>query len=114
MLALLAAGADSTEITDGFAVCPLCATLPRARVLRSAVAAVAGIEGDAVGTVVSDGVETPVPVRAGLPPHKDVRGDVHAMALYAGSGVPLINEVRPAAAIVRELAGGAEALLRAW
>jgi hypothetical protein len=36
------------------------------------------------------------------------------MALYAGSGVEHITDVRPAADIVRELAEGAEALLRAW
>jgi hypothetical protein len=36
------------------------------------------------------------------------------MALYAGSGVEHIIAVQPAADVVRELAEGAEALLRAW
>jgi nitronate monooxygenase len=114
LLALLAAGPDSTAITDGFAVCPMCATLPRARVLRSAIEAVDAIGGATVGTLVAAGAETPLPVRAGLPPHRDVRGEVHAMALYAGQGVQLVTAVQPAATIVRELADGAEALLRVW
>lgn len=109
-LALLAAGPESTEITDGFAECPMCATLPRARVLRSAIAAVDAVDGETVGTVGDE----PVPPRAGMSPHKDVQGQIHAMALYAGSGVEHVTAVRPAAEVVRELAEGAEALLRAW
>jgi nitronate monooxygenase len=114
VLALLAAGPGSTAITDQFDVCPMCATLPRARVLRSAVDGLAALDGPTAGTVVGQGEETPLPVRAGLPPHEGVRGAVHAMALYAGQGVHLVNEVRPAGRIVRELADGAERLLRAW
>jgi nitronate monooxygenase len=110
VLALLAAGPESTEITDGFAECPMCATLPRARVLRSAIAAVEALNGDAVGTV----GDQPIPPRAGMPPHKAVHGQVHAMPLYAGSGVELVTAVRPAADVVRELADGAESLLRVW
>jgi nitronate monooxygenase len=110
VLALLAAGPESTEITDGFAECPMCATPPRARVLSSAVAAVAAVEEETVGTA----GDQPIPPRAGLPPHKDVDGLVHAMALYAGSGVEHVTAVRPAAEVVRELAEGAERLLRAW
>jgi NAD(P)H-dependent flavin oxidoreductase YrpB (nitropropane dioxygenase family) len=114
VLALLAAGPESTEITAGFAECPMCATLPRARVLRSAIAAVDGFEGETVGTVLTGAGEEPLPTRAGMPPHKDVHGQIHAMALYAGSGVEHVTAVRPAADIVRELAEGAERLLRAW
>jgi nitronate monooxygenase len=114
VLELLAAGPESTEITDGFAECPMCATLPRARVLRSAIAAVDALDQETVGTMPSPDGEQPLPPRAGLPPHKDVSGQIHAMALYAGSGVEHITAVRPAADIVRELAEGAEALLRAW
>ena len=114
VLELLAAGPESTEITDGFAECPMCATLPRARVLRSAIAAVDALDQETVGTMSTADGEQPLPPRAGLPPHKDVSGQIHAMALYAGSGVEHITDVRPAADIVRELAEGAEALLRAW
>src|SRR5712692_2564418 len=35
--AVVDAMAESTEITDAFSVCPLCATVPRARVLRSCI-----------------------------------------------------------------------------
>jgi nitronate monooxygenase len=111
VMALLAAGPDSTEITDGFAECPMCVTLPRARVLRSALAAVGAVEAESVGTI---GDDEPLPPRSGMPPHKEVQGMIHAMALYAGSGVEHVTAVRPAAEVVRELAEGAEGLLRVW
>ena len=114
VLALLAAGPESTAITDAFADCMMCATLPRARVLRSAVEAVGSWGSGSVGTVSTGDGERPLPPRAGLPPHKGVHGQVHAMALYAGSAVEHVTEMRPAAEIVRELADGAEALLRRW
>ncbi len=114
VLALLAAGPDSTAITDGFADCPMCATLPQARVLRTAIAAVGGCDGASVGVAETPDGEQPVPPRAGLPPHTGVHGKIHAMALYAGEGVQHVNAVRPAARIVGELAEGAETLLRAW
>jgi nitronate monooxygenase len=114
VLALLAAGPESTAITDGFAVCPMCETLPRARVLQSAIAAADAIDAAAVATMVTADGEEPVPARAGMPPHIGVRGEIHAMALYAGEGVQHITAVRPAAEVVRELAEGAEELLRAW
>jgi nitronate monooxygenase len=110
VLALLAAGPESTEVTDGFAECPMCATNPRARVLRSAIAAVDAVEGEVVGSV----GDQQLPPRAGMPPHKDVQGQIHAMALYAGGGVEHVTAVRPAADVVRELAEGAERLLRVW
>jgi NAD(P)H-dependent flavin oxidoreductase YrpB (nitropropane dioxygenase family) len=100
--AVLAAGPGSTEITGGFAVCPLCAWRPTARVLSSAVRAVADVNGDVVGHI----GETALPVRAGLPPHRDVRGEIAAMALYAGEGVHLVSAVEPAATIVRSLVSG--------
>jgi nitronate monooxygenase len=110
VMALLAAGPESTEITDGFAECPMCATLPRARVLRSAITAVEAVDGVTVGSF----GDQQVPPRAGMPSHKDVHGQIHAMALYAGSGVEHVTAVRPAADVVRELVEGAERLLRVW
>jgi len=44
--AIVDAAADSTEITDAFAVCPLCATVPRARVLRSCIDALHHLDTD--------------------------------------------------------------------
>jgi nitronate monooxygenase len=112
--AVVAAGPDTTEITDAFAVCPLCATRPRARVLRSAIAAVNALVGETVGTLRTPSGDTPLPVRAGLPPGRAVQGEVGAMALYAGQGTHLVTSVEPVEVVVRELAEGAEALLRAW
>ena len=112
--AILRAGPSSTEITDAFADCPLCVTLPRARVLSSAVRAVAALEEDAsTGTMFSRDGERVLPKHSGMPPHRAVRGHVDAMALYAGQSVGLVTEVRPAADIVDSLTRGAEDLLRA-
>ena len=112
--AVLAAGPDTTEITDAFAVCPLCATRARARVLRSAIAAVDAITGENVGTLRTPRGEVSLPVRAGLPPGRDVQGDVAAMALYAGQGTHLVTSIDPVEVVMRGLVEGAEALLRAW
>jgi NAD(P)H-dependent flavin oxidoreductase YrpB (nitropropane dioxygenase family) len=110
--ALLAAGPGSTEVTGAFANCPLCASSPRARVLRSAIAAVDGLDEDVVGTMVMGGGEQPVPRRFGMPPSRAVTGRIDAMPLYAGEGVMLVESVEPAGALARRLAEGAERLLR--
>ncbi|WP_214366721.1 NAD(P)H-dependent flavin oxidoreductase [Pseudonocardia sp. H11422] len=110
--AVLDAAADATEITDAFAVCPLCATLPRARVLRSAIAAVGAVDADEVGTMPAPDGTAAVPTHFGMPPHRGVRGRIHAMALYAGQSVGLVNEVMTADEIVTGLVTGAEARLR--
>ena len=112
--AVLAAGPDTTEITDAFAVCPLCATLARARVLRSAIAAVDAITGENVGTLRTPRGEVCAAMRAGLPPSRDVQGDVGAMALYAGQGTHLVTSIKPVEVVMRGLVEGAEALLQAW
>jgi len=39
-------------------------------------------------------------------PTKDMTGDLEAMALYAGHSVERIHDIRPAAELVRSLAGG--------
>ncbi|WP_157601702.1 NAD(P)H-dependent flavin oxidoreductase [Saccharomonospora halophila] len=109
--ALLAAGPEATQISDGFAECPLCATMPRARVLRSAVAAVDDLDTDVVGSTTMAGTSRSVPKRAGLPPHRGVRGYVEAMALYAGECVTAVNDVPTAGALVRELAANTRDLL---
>ena len=104
----------STEITGEFAVCPLCATLPRARVLSSAVRGVATLHDEDVGTMPIPGGEMALPRRFGMPPHREVRGQIDAMALYAGQSVGAVTDVKPAAAIIDELVQGAEDLLRVW
>jgi nitronate monooxygenase len=49
----------------------------------------------------------------GFTPSVDTTGDIESMALYAGQGVGLIHEVKPAGEVVRELAAGAVGALRA-
>ena len=113
--AIVAAQAGETEITDQFSVmCPLCAQLPRARVLRSAIAAANALEGDTVGEVTIGDQTMPLPKFAGLPAFTGVRGHVDAMVLYAGESVGGVTGIVPAAEVVRELADGAEELLRSW
>jgi hypothetical protein len=41
-------------------------------------------------------------------------GTIEAMALYAGESVGAVTRVHSAAEVVRELADGAERLLRVW
>jgi enoyl-[acyl-carrier protein] reductase II len=48
----------------------------------------------------------------GYTPSVETTGEIEAMALYAGQGVGLIHEIKPAGEIVQELAAGAERTLR--
>ena len=75
------------------------------RVLRSAVAAAEGFDGDVVGHVVVDEVRRPVPRFGVSTPSRQVEGAVEAMALYAGEGVGDVKVVQSAAAVVEELVG---------
>ena len=45
------------------------------------------------------------------PPAADAEGDIDAMALYAGQSVALVQKRQPAAEIVREIVGEAQAIL---
>ncbi|NEM05436.1 NAD(P)H-dependent flavin oxidoreductase [Geodermatophilus normandii] len=101
--AVVDAAGDSTVITDAFADCPLCATSPRARVLRAAVERLAELDDDVVGTVSMGGARVPVPRGSGLPPVAGAEGHLDAMAMYAGAGVGSVTDVRPAAEVVAEL-----------
>jgi len=103
LAALLTAGENSTEITAGFAKCPLCASVPRARVLRSAIDAVGMLATENVGAFRQGTEMVPVPARSGLPPHREVEGRIEAMALYAGESVAAVDEARGAAEIVADL-----------
>lgn len=109
--AIVAAGTNSTRITAAFNDCPLCQSSPRARVLISAIDAVDALDADVVGVIHRPDGEVPVPRRSWIPPTKDISGHVEAMAMYAGEAVGLVNDVQPAAALVRSLVDGAEALL---
>jgi nitronate monooxygenase len=93
---LIAASAQDTVLTSAFSN-----GWPDAphRVLRSAVEAAEGFDGDVVGVVGGRelGVFSPRPVTG------DVEGEVAAMALYAGESVEHVTKVQPAAEIVAEL-----------
>ncbi|WP_369253369.1 NAD(P)H-dependent flavin oxidoreductase [Geodermatophilus amargosae] len=106
--AVVDAVGDSTMITDAFADCPLCATSPRARVLRAAVERLAELDDDVVGTVPMGGARVPVPRASGLPPVAGAEGHLDAMAMYAGAGVGAVTDVRPAAEVVAELMAALE------
>lgn len=66
------------------------------------------------GEIVARGADgQPIPRYHVTQPHPAVTGDQEALALYAGQGVGLVREVRPAGEIVRALAAEAAGLLGA-
>jgi NAD(P)H-dependent flavin oxidoreductase YrpB (nitropropane dioxygenase family) len=99
LIALIRAGADDTEITTAFEV-----GWPDAphRVLSLAVRAAARAKEDVGETTYGDR-HWPIPRYSVQPPSTFCSGDVIAMALYAGTGVGDIVDVRPAADIIRQL-----------
>jgi nitronate monooxygenase len=99
--AVAGAGPDSTEITDAFPVCPLCATVPRARVLRSCIHALRCLPADAAGETILGGQRITVPRGHGLPPGAAASGHVEAMAMYAGESAAAIPAIEPAAQVIR-------------
>ena len=108
---LLRARATDTALTTTFST-----GWPDAphRVLRSCVEAAQAFRGDIVGEQHLDSSTTPIPRFAPPPPGGITTGEIDAMALYAGQSVGMVGDVKPAAAIVAELADGAERLLRRW
>jgi nitronate monooxygenase len=93
--------AGSTEITDVFAVCPLCATVPRARVLRSCIRALRDLAGDTVGETTAGGQRIALPRGHGLPPGAAATGHVEAMAMYAGESAAGVLAVDPVAQVIQ-------------
>ena len=102
------AGAGSTQITGAFPVCPLCATVPRARVLRSCIHALRDLAGDTVGETTMGGQRISVPKGHGLPPGTAATGHIRAMAMYAGESAASITAVEPAAQILQSWSAAAE------
>ncbi len=84
------------------------------RVLRSSLLAAQGFAGDIVGELRIGPVSVAVPVFGIAMPLRESTGTVEAMAMYAGESVRFVRRSEPAAQIVRDIAEGAEALLRAW
>lgn len=85
------------------------------RVLRSCVAAAEAFIGETVGEVPSlDGTREALLRFAPGAINRGTTGAIAAMPLWAGESVGGVTRVQPAAAIVHELAGEAERLLRRW
>lgn len=68
-------------------------------------------EGDAIGTMTLAGTTVEVPRYAVFPPMPGFTGDIEQAALYAGESCSLINDIKPAAQIVRDLVGEAEEVI---
>ncbi len=70
-------------------------------------------EGEIIGRVPIVGIAVDVPRYSEIPPLAGWEGDVDEAALYAGESCALVRDVRPAAAIVRDVVAEAEAALAA-
>jgi NAD(P)H-dependent flavin oxidoreductase YrpB (nitropropane dioxygenase family) len=109
--ALVEAGPEDTILTEAFST--MWPNAPH-RVLRSCVAAAEAIDGEYVGEIEHAGHRQPVPRLSPPAPGRAATGRIDAMALYAGQSVGAVQRLQPAATIVRDLAQGAERLLRRW
>jgi NAD(P)H-dependent flavin oxidoreductase YrpB (nitropropane dioxygenase family) len=109
--ALVGATAADTVITEAFSV--MWPNAPH-RALRSAVAAAEALQSDYVGEMDLGATRISIPKGATPSPTRDTTGEISAMALYAGESVGNVVRVQPAEQVLRELAEGAETLLRSW
>jgi nitronate monooxygenase len=106
--AVAAAAAGSTEITDAFSVCPLCASVPRARVLRSCIHAVRELAGETAGETIVAGQRIALAKGHGLPPGAAASGHIGAMAMYAGESAAAITAIEPVAHVVQSWCAAVE------
>jgi nitronate monooxygenase len=106
--AVASAIAGSTEITGAFSLCPLCATIPRARVLRSCINALRGLDGDLVGETTAGGQRIALPKGHGLPPGAAATGHIGAMAMYAGESAAAVLAVEPVAQVIHSWCAAVE------
>jgi NAD(P)H-dependent flavin oxidoreductase YrpB (nitropropane dioxygenase family) len=111
--ALVAASAADTVLTDEYR-----SDWPdeqsSSRVLRASLDAARAFPDEVVGEIVVGPAAMPVPRFGTAPPLTGSSGAVEAMAMYAGESVRFVRGVEPAGEIVREIAEGAERILRAW
>ena len=106
--AVAGAIAGSTEITGAFSVCPLCATVPRARVLRSCVHALRELAGDTAGETTVGGQRITLAKGHGLPPGAAATGHIGAMAMYAGESAAAVPAVEPVAQVIQSWCAAVE------
>jgi nitronate monooxygenase len=66
----------------------------------------------AIGVLRIGGNEFPILRFMSPPPSIHASGDIESMAMYAGTGVGLVNEIRPAGEIVREIAAEAQRIVQ--
>jgi FAD/FMN-containing dehydrogenase len=108
---LIEARAKDTVVTEAFHV--MWPNAPH-RVLRSCVEAATAFQGDITGELAMNGKRMPLP-RWSVPcPTRETTGAIEAMVLYAGESTSMVKSIQPAAAIVKELAEGAEHHLNQW
>ena len=100
--AIVAAGGDDTVLVSDFSVLWPGGPQPH-RVLRSALDAATGFEGDTVGEAVIFGERRPVPKFAMIPPASDSTGAIEAFAMYAGVSSGSIRAVAPVADVVASI-----------
>ena len=98
--ALIAASSEDTEVSETFN-----ADWPDAphRALTSSIRAVRETEGDVIATMGIGDEAWDVPRFSSVPPTKQARGNIAAMAQYAGTSVGSITKRQPAEEIVNEL-----------
>jgi len=108
--ALVRASAGDTVLTTAFS--GMWPDAPH-RVLSSCVAAAQAVKDDIVGEMPMGDMRMPVPKFSVPSPSRGTTGTIEAMALYAGESVGAVTAVVSAAEVVREMAEGAERLLRA-
>jgi nitronate monooxygenase len=109
--AIVAAGAEDTELVTDFSVMWPDGPEPH-RVLRSALDAARALDDDVVGEMMLFGERQPVPKFAVAPPVVGTTGTIEAFAMYAGTSVGAIDRIEPAADVIRRLADGADRLLK--
>jgi nitronate monooxygenase len=101
--AVIAAGPDSTTLTDAYHV-----FWPdeqrSARVLTSCLDAAAALPDEPVATMPTPNGAFAIPRFAPMPPTRGIEGNVEAMPLYAGVGVHHVHGEEPAADVIRSLA----------
>jgi len=65
-----------------------------------------------VGRTNIGGAEVPIQRFVSMPPNSHATGDIESMSLLAGQSTGFIQEIRPAADVVRDTVDGAELLIR--
>ncbi len=106
--ALIAAEGEDAIYTEQFAV----GWDAPHRVLSSCMDVAASLTDDVIGEVSFGEQQIDIPRNSVFSPMKASTGRLDAMALYAGQGVSAIKSCEPAADVLRELADGAEEILK--